>query len=238
MNYLSRRAVLGGGLLVSLSPALAQDSSYAELPYVDVFHGVKGPGQPVSADIDAANAIANSMPRESHYLVMQRLASITRTGSTGERFNYRWKKIANPLIVRFFHDIGYSKLSYPNDCTPWCGATTAWCLKRAGHALPSDPASSQSYLHYGQKTSSPVPGDICVFTDVNDASHGHVGLFVSQTADSIRIIGGNQLGVDRTGCGPGFRASRIDYMVLPKNPHRDRKVDVHYFHAFVKPQFA
>ena len=238
MGELSRRTVLGGGLLVFVSPALAQDSSYIELPYLDVIVGRRGPGAPVPADVDAANAIANAMPRDDHFAVMRKLAAITRTGSTGERFNYRWKRVANPLIIRFFHDIGYSSRSYPNDCTPWCGATTAWCLKRTGHALPRDPASSQSYLNYGQRTANPVPGDICVFTDVGDAAHGHVGLFVSQTADTIRIIGGNQLGVDRTGCGPGFRASRIDYMDLPKNAQRDRKIDVHYFHAFVKPKPA
>jgi uncharacterized protein (TIGR02594 family) len=176
------------------------------------------------------------MPTDSYFKIMQRLSEITQVGSTGELFNTRWKSFANPLIVRFFHDVGYKKTPYPGDCTPWCAATVSWCLQRAGLAIPmSDPASSQSYLRYGKQISDPSPGDICVFTDVNDSSHGHVALFISRAGDTLKVMGGNQTGASATNCGPGYRQSKIDTTEIPINTHRIKTVSIHYLAAYVRP---
>ena len=166
---------------------------------------------------------------------MQKLSGLTEVGSTGEPFNSRWKTYANPLIVRFFHDIGYKRTPYPGDCTPWCAATVSWCLKRAGHKLPKDPASSQSYLHYGNPVDEPKPGDICVFSDVGDRAHGHVALYLSRSGETVSVVGGNQTGKSATNCGPGYRQSKIDVTEIPINTNKERKIGVHYLRKYVRP---
>ena len=179
--------------------------------------------------------IASSMPTNNHFAVMESLSQITETGSTGEVFNSRWKKIANPLIILFFHEIGYKETQLPGDCTPWCAATVAWCLKRTGMSIPSNPASSQSYLQYGDQVTDPRPGDLCIFAGVNDTSAGHVGLYVYRVGDKLRVLGGNQAGQSATNCGPGYRESKICITEIPINRDRSPSVGVHYLSAYVRP---
>jgi uncharacterized protein (TIGR02594 family) len=226
------------GVLTALAmPARADDSSeYAEYPFQDYFNRfLKGRDPSLDRDIDTANELAASMPTDDHFNIMQRLSQITQIGSTGEVFNTRWKKVANPLIVRFFHDIGYKQTPYPGDCTPWCAATVSWCLRRAGRPIPRDPASSQSFLHFGRRVNSPKSGDLCVFTDIGRPSNGHIGLYVSSNPDSLMILGGNQTGDSITNCGPGYRKSKITVTEIPINPSKDRAVGIHYLSAIVRP---
>jgi uncharacterized protein (TIGR02594 family) len=209
---------------------------YREYSFKDYFEpGLRGTYPSDPADIDTAESIAASMPRDDPFKIMKSLSQVTQVGSTGEPFKARWKKFANPLIVRFFHDIGYKKTPYPGDCTPWCAATTSWCLKRAGLPLPADPASSQSFLHYGKRVAEPKPGDLCVFTDVNDRVHGHVGLFVALNGKVLSVLGGNQAGESVTNCGPGYRQSEIALAEIPVNAERKRSVGIHYLAAYVRP---
>ncbi len=235
----SRRALIGGlGASFVVGDAARADDrlEYKDYDFFDYFDiHFKGQNPSLQKDIDAANRIADSLPTNDYVSIMRRLSQITEVGSTGEPFNMRWKTFANPLIVRFFHEIGYAKTPYPGDCTPWCAATVSWCLKRAGLAIPKDPASSQSYLDYGKHAENPLAGDICVFTDVNDSAHGHVGLFVSKSKDKLSVMGGNQTGDSATNCGPGYRKSKIDVTEIPINPARKRSVGIHYLSAYVRP---
>jgi uncharacterized protein (TIGR02594 family) len=219
------------------SPLMADDRvEYREYPFTDYFSPRLRGRYPVrQEDIDAANRLAAAMPTGDWFATMQSLSQITEVGSTGELFNMRWKTFANPLIVRFFHDIGYKNTPYPGDCTPWCAATVSWCLRRAGERVPPDPASSQSYLRYGRPVTDPQPGDICVFTDVGDRAHGHVGLFASRLGDTLSVLGGNQLGESETNCGAGYRKSKIGIAQIPINPNRDKRVGIHYLAAYMRP---
>jgi uncharacterized protein (TIGR02594 family) len=232
---ITRRTLVLGALAVSASPSRADDSAdFVEYSFQDYFSN-RGKFTALEPDIEAAESIAGSMPKGSYLDVMQRLSEITQVGSTGELFNTRWKKFGNPLIVRFFHDIGYKETPYPGDCTPWCAATVAWCLQRTGRPIPSDAASSQSFLKYGKQVSDPVPGDLCVFTDVSDHAHGHVGIYMSSHGETLSVLGGNQAGNSTTNCGPGFRRSKITIADIPINPKRERSVGVHYLAAYVRP---
>jgi uncharacterized protein (TIGR02594 family) len=234
---IDRRTFLAAATTLFSSPLRADDRlEYREYLFTDYFSPRLRGRYPVrQEDIDAANRIAASMPTGDWFATMQGLSQITEVGTTGELFNVRWKSFANPLIVRFFHDIGYKKTPYPGDCTPWCAATVSWCLQRAGKRIPSDPASSQSYLHYGKPVTDPQPGDICVFKDVGDNAHGHVGLFASRDGGYLNVLGGNQLGDSETNCGVGYRKSKIAMAKIAINPTRDRKVGFHYLAAFVRP---
>ncbi len=235
---ITRRTLLTGVLAFSATSALADDDrlDYVEYPFVDYFSIRKrGLSQSTPPDVAAAIRIASSMPTDDHFNVMKQLSQISETGSTGEVFNSRWRKIANPLIVLFFHQVGYKQTQQPGDCTPWCAATVAWCLKRTGKSIPSNPASTQGYLQYGNRVTDPRPGDLCVFSGVNDSSAGHVALYVSRAGDMLRVLGGNQTGHSATNCGPGYRQSKICITEMPINKDRSAAVGVHYLSAYVRP---
>lgn len=164
-----------------------------------------------NADEQRAQQILNGLPQHGYYQIMLSLAAISAKGSTGETFNARWRSARNPLIAKLFRDVGYSDPVYDN-CAPWCAVALAWCLQRDGRPLPSNPVASQSYLHYGTPVETPRLGDICIFTDVEDASVGHVGLFAGFAgADKVTVLGGNQKGDVDTRCGPGFLNSYITF---------------------------
>ena len=163
------------------------------------------------ADDQRAQELLNALPQRGYYEIMLSLAAISAKGSTGESFNARWRSARNPLIAKLFRDVGYSDPVY-DSCAPWCAVALAWCLQRDGRPLPSNPIASQSYLHYGTPVETPRLGDICIFTDVDDASIGHVGLFVGYAgADKVTVLGGNQKGDVDTRCGPGFLNSYITF---------------------------
>jgi uncharacterized protein (TIGR02594 family) len=234
---IDRRLFVTAAAALLAMPSKADNRlEYLEYPFRDYFSPqLRGRNPSRATDIEAANRIATSMPKSDHFEIMQRLSKIEEAGSTDELFNARWKTFANPLIVRFFHDIGYKKTPYPGDCTPWCAATTSWCLQRAGLSIPADPASSQSFLRYGTRVSDPRPGDLCVFTDVNDKAHGHVGMFVSTDGASLKVLGGNQSGQSVSNCGPGYRQSKIDIAEIPINSRKERSAGIHYLAAYVRP---
>ena len=164
-----------------------------------------------SADEQRAQQLLNALPQRGYYEIMLSLAAISTKGSTGESFNARWRSARNPLIAKLFQDVGYSDPIY-DSCAPWCAVALAWCLQRDGRLLPSNPIASQSYLHYGTPVETPRLGDICIFTDVDDASIGHVGLFVGFSGgDKVTVLGGNQKGDVDTRCGPGFLNSYITF---------------------------
>ena len=164
-----------------------------------------------TADEQRAQQILNALPQRGYYEIMLSLAAISTKGSTGESFNARWRSARNPLIAKLFQDVGYSDPIY-DSCAPWCAVALAWCLQRDGRPLPSNPIASQSYLHYGTPVETPQLGDICIFTDVDDASIGHVGLFVGFSgSDKVTVLGGNQKGDVDTRCGPGFLNSYITF---------------------------
>jgi hypothetical protein len=123
---LDRRTFVTGVATLLTGPAYSDSrSEYREYSFKDYFSPqFKGTYPSDPKDITTANQIADSLPTNDHFQIMQALSEIKQSGSTGEPFNARWKKFANPLIVRFFHDIGYKKTPYPGDCTPWCAATT------------------------------------------------------------------------------------------------------------------
>ena len=189
-----------------------------------------------STDVDTANQIASTLPTHTYLDVMSSLSKLNTVGTTGELFRARWKNYANPLIVRMFHDIGYATTPLAGDCTSWCAAAVAWCLKRDGKPIPSQPASSQSFLDYGTAVGDPKIGDLCVFTDIADRAHGHVALFYGHAGGSrVKLLGGNQSSLGSTNCGAGYQRSSIDMIVLDTNPRKDRNVGFLYLNKFVRP---
>jgi hypothetical protein len=249
--YIGRRSFILGAA-VALAPGLvsAQDADgYIDFEFKDIFDTTKGTAPDIDPNdlVKVGIHVANGTKVKDHVAVMEYLASIATDpklgdiakGTDGEYFNARWKKKANPLIVKFFHDIGYKKTPMPGDCTAWCAATVSWALRQAGKPIPPDPASSQSFLNYGHKLGAnekPKRGDICVFTHIDDASHGHVGLWHGTAgAGSLKLLAGNQHGVGTTNCKVGYPQSRIDELPYLMNKAKDPKVSGLFLNAIVRP---
>lgn len=104
-----------------------------------------------------------------------------------------WPVRWNPVIVNFFKA---TSLKPSGDTTAWCAAFVNYCIKRATQndkpLAGSNSAASKSFRKWGKETKSPKPGDIVVFTNNRDNSHGHVGFFLADMGDKILVLGGNQ----------------------------------------------
>jgi uncharacterized protein (TIGR02594 family) len=77
-----------------------------------------------------------------------------------------------------------------NDETPWCSALVNWVLKQAGVEHRTNLAWARSWLTWGVTTDDPIPGTIVVFS--RGQNSGHVGFFLEEDDDRIKVLGGNQ----------------------------------------------
>jgi uncharacterized protein (TIGR02594 family) len=95
-----------------------------------------------------------------------------------------------PKIVQFFEHAGHAWVR--DDETAWCAAFVNAMLKKAGY-LGTGALNARSFLKWGKEIKTPVPGCIVVFwRGKPDGWQGHVAFFVSETADKITVLGGNQ----------------------------------------------
>lgn len=94
----------------------------------------------------------------------------------------------NPRIVQYYADAGHAEVDH--DDVAWCAAFVGAMLHRAG--LPhSGSLAARSYLTWGKGISKPYPGCVAVFKR-GKGWQGHVGFYLSQSEQGIRILGGNQ----------------------------------------------
>ena len=108
-----------------------------------------------------------------------------------------WPERWNPVIVEFF---SATHTQPSGDTTSWCAAFVNYCLLKSaeGRTLPNgsaDPtysAAARTFRNWGTATTAPRPGDIAVFRLKSSSAHGHVGFFISETADRVLVLGGNQ----------------------------------------------
>ncbi len=91
----------------------------------------------------------------------------------------------NPRIIEYH---SHTTLHADHDEVPWCSSFVCYCLEKAGYPSTKS-AAAASYLAYGDEVKEPTVGTICVFTRKGGC---HVGFYVSETADSINVLGGNQ----------------------------------------------
>jgi len=98
----------------------------------------------------------------------------------------------NPRIVMYHRTTAGGAAP---DETAWCSSFVNFCVEQTGlRGTDSKVARSWHDQHWGRDvTSAPREGDIVVFsrhspTDVG----GHVGFFIADEDDQIRILGGNQ----------------------------------------------
>lgn len=104
---------------------------------------------------------------------------------------YGVKEIAgdadNPRVVQYSTDIGNTWVK--DDEVAWCSEFVNWCLLKAG--IPgTKSAVAKSFLKWGEELKTPEFGCLVIF-GWPDGS-GHIGFYVNETSDIVRVLGGNQ----------------------------------------------
>ena len=98
----------------------------------------------------------------------------------------------NPRIVMYHRT---TEGGAAHDETAWCSSFVNYCVEQTGlQGTDSKAARSWHDQDWGRDvTSVPVEGDIVVFSRHSPTEDGgHVGFFIADVDDQIRILGGNQ----------------------------------------------
>lgn len=195
-------------IMLLLSAALLVSSSTAEATQVTTYR----------SNVIGFNT-ETPKPKVKKKVVTQRKATITITNPSCGLFEKAESKKCNTISTVVVEAASYShssrNLAIADD---WIGTTekagreklksfmggidprkTKWCvafinavLKRAGKQ-PLDTLTAVSYLNYGVRTSSPLPGDIVVLR--NKRGH-HAGFYVATVIKDgrkyVKVLGGNQ----------------------------------------------
>ena len=144
-------------------------------------------------EVQVSLSVLAGCPMSSPLAAMTYFSRLTVKNTDNELYNAGWKNRWNPVIVAFFKG---TKCTPSGDVTPWCAASMNWILGRCGLKGTAN-ASSSSFRDAPGKTNQPKTGDIVVFRSADHhqarLGHGHVSLFVSQTAESVICLGGNQV---------------------------------------------
>jgi uncharacterized protein (TIGR02594 family) len=98
-------------------------------------------------------------------------------------------KTNNPVIMAWATKIGgWIRSFYKEDSIPWCALFVNAMLSECG-LTGSGSLAARSFETWGQRLTTPVVGAIAVFARKGG---GHVGFYVGEKADAIRVLGGNQ----------------------------------------------
>ena len=95
----------------------------------------------------------------------------------------------NPRILEYQRttpDIGEA-----HDSIPWCSSFVNWCVEQ--EQIPGTRSgAARSWQRWGTRLRVPRLGCIAVFKRSTDPTRGHVGFYVGETPDAIKVLGGNQ----------------------------------------------
>jgi uncharacterized protein (TIGR02594 family) len=178
----------------SLPPGIGVDPDCTSpLPPI----GELGTSPALRVEQETAQAVLGECPAGPHPVSVAEFFLEVSTGKYGtewQPYAQGWPVRWNPLIVTFFRATATTP---EGDVTPWCAAFVNWCFQQAGKGLATHSASSGKFRSFGIRTTTPIPGDIVVFRRTNAAQaakgRGHVGFFVAEHADSVEVLGGNQI---------------------------------------------
>lgn len=113
----------------------------------------------------------------------------------------------NPLILELARIQGLSHITA--DAQNWCGVALGFAVLGAGGIPPANYTIASNWRTWGAPVFKPIRGDVCVIKGPNpdDFIGWHVGLYVTDTDDSVILLGGNQ--VDEIREFP-YAKSRVD----------------------------
>lgn len=86
-----------------------------------------------------------------------------------------------------------TRLHAAEDEVPWCSAFVCWVMEGSDIASTRS-AAARSWLTWGEKLDAPRPGCVVVLSrqSTDNPKSAHVGFYVGDDGDSIRVLGGNQ----------------------------------------------
>ena len=156
------------------------------------------------AEYKTALNVIDASPKNANPVSVADFFMRVDKGEVDERWTYyarEWNYWANPIIMEFFNAVDNREPS-KGDERAWCAAFVNWCLMRArtdrsdASALTSRTRSpaAVSFKKFGIATQTPRYGDLVVLERKDSNWRGHVGFFVSQTDDTVMVLGGNQAG--------------------------------------------
>lgn len=94
---------------------------------------------------------------------------------------------SNPKILEY-HKATTLKAS--SDEVPWCSSFVCWVMQEAGYKTTRS-ASARSWESWGLPLKRPEFGCVVVLKR-GTGGQGHVGFYVGEGPDHIKILGGNQ----------------------------------------------
>jgi uncharacterized protein (TIGR02594 family) len=97
----------------------------------------------------------------------------------------------SPVIMQWARDLGVGAI-YPADSVPWCAVFLNRICMAAGYPLAGrsyDLLRAKSFEAWGEAIAAPALGAVLVFSRPEGA---HVGLYLGETDDAYRVLGGNQ----------------------------------------------
>lgn len=98
---------------------------------------------------------------------------------------------SNPVIIGWAQKLGGWVASvFRDDDTPWCGLFVAHCIGATlpDEKLPANPLSALAWGKFGVPC-GPRLGAVAVF---KRKGGGHVGFYLGEDAEAVRVRGGNQ----------------------------------------------
>lgn len=95
---------------------------------------------------------------------------------------------ANPRVVEYFKASGHGGII--SDETAWCSAFINWAMAKAG-IKGTMALNARSWLKWGKECKG-TPGAVVVFSRGNSNWQGHVGFWLGESGNMVRVIGGNQ----------------------------------------------
>lgn len=96
---------------------------------------------------------------------------------------------AHPRIQQYHLE---TTLKATSDEVPWCSAAMCCWMEESG--IPSTrSAAARSWMNWGVPLEEPREGCVVVFWRGSpDASTGHVALYLEDSGEYVRVVGGNQ----------------------------------------------
>jgi uncharacterized protein (TIGR02594 family) len=95
-----------------------------------------------------------------------------------------------PQILKYFEELGLSIAG--GDEESWCAVFVNYILKKSG-ANYIKTSGARKLLELPNQVVLPKKGDVVIFWRETPTSwKGHTGFYVSETASTIKILGGNQ----------------------------------------------
>jgi uncharacterized protein (TIGR02594 family) len=94
-----------------------------------------------------------------------------------------------PRILSYYRQIGHAEVRH--DEVAWCAAFVGAMLEASG-IQSTRSLMARSYLNWGTTLASGRAGAIAIFRRSGAPGNGHVAFWLGETADRIRVLGGNQ----------------------------------------------